>query len=66
MLVYFTYHYLVQSVGGSELIREGLLEEADIILSLKHENERITSPDPNIGRRIIKETEMGNGVPCQL
>lgn len=39
MLVYFTYHYLVQSVGGSELIREGLLEEADIILSLKHENE---------------------------
>lgn len=39
MLVYFTYHYLVQSVGGSELIREGLLEEVDIILSLKHENE---------------------------
>ena len=39
MLVYFTYHYLVQSVGGSELIREGLLEEVDMILSLKHKNE---------------------------
>lgn len=30
MLVYFIYHYLVQGVGGSELIREGLLEEADL------------------------------------
>lgn len=39
MLVYFTYYHLVQGVGGSELIREGLLEEADIILNLKRENE---------------------------
>lgn len=32
---HFVYHYVVQGVGGSELIRKGLLEEADFILNLK-------------------------------
>lgn len=31
----FTYYYVAQGVGGSELIREGLLEEADFIPNLK-------------------------------
>lgn len=39
VLVYFTYQFLAQGGGGSELIREGLMEEADLTPNLKHENE---------------------------
>lgn len=52
-LVYFT--YLVQSVGGCELIRKDLLEEADFTLSLKHQNEGWkASADPGLGKRLIR------------
>lgn len=52
-LVYFT--YLVQSVGGSGIIREGLLEEADFSPSLKHQNEGWkASADPGLGKRLIR------------
>ena len=41
--------------GESELIREGLLEEAELTLNLKHANEeQKASADPGPGERLMK------------
>lgn len=53
--MYFTYHNLVQGVGGSELIWESSLEDTDIIPNCKYENEGgKASADPGMGKRLIK------------
>lgn len=44
-------------IGESELIREGLLEEAELALPLKHENEeQKASADPGTGERLMKRS----------
>lgn len=55
MLVYFTYHYLIQGVAGSELIKGRITGRSRYYYKSKFENEGGTaSADLGMGKRSIK------------
>lgn len=55
MLVYFTYHYLIQGVAGSELIKGRITGRSRYYYKSKFENEGGTaSADLGMGKRSVK------------